>query len=159
MTQINIHDLQAISDVAKWLAEQADDLSADQAVELLTEARKAQEALKWAIEMLEARAIKTIEQPILVGRTAWSKVPSFKKRPDNNLILRVVAETSAAPDENGVIPTPLEAARTATDRMASLYVSPSTVPKVGGVKALGLNMADVTTEEHTKWTLKETELE
>jgi hypothetical protein len=160
VTEINAHDLEAIGDVADWLAEQADSLSAEQSVTMLAAARNAYAKLKTAIDMLEARALTTIEQPILVGRTAWSKKPEFKKRPHHALIQRTVVDMAVVPNhETGELPDPRTAAETATKMMAALYVSPSTVPKTGGVKDLGLTVDDVTVEEHTGYTLKRTDLE
>lgn len=158
MEPVNRHDLQAIGDIARWLTEQADDLSAEQAVELIREAKLARKALDDAIAMLEAQAKKLIEQPILVGHTVWSKAPTMKKRPDQALIATVVVSTSCAPDDNGELPHPRDAAQMAVDKMVALYVSPSTVPKIGGVKALGLRIDDVTIEEHTGFELKQVEI-
>lgn len=152
-------DLQAINDVVQLLAESSDSLTTEQAIELIEAARKAQQSLKAAIEMLEAQAISTIERPLLMGNVVWTKVPSVKKRPVPNIIDKAVLTFSAHPDGDGVMPTAYEAAQTAINMMKGLYVSPSTVPKVGGVKALGLDMGDVCTEEHTGYELKRTELE
>mgnify|MGYP007024627778 FL=1 len=42
--------------------------------------------------------------------------------------------------------------------METLYVSPSTVPKVGWLKDHGLTAGDVTKEEHTGYELKKVDL-
>lgn len=159
MSDVNVHDLEAVSDVAARLAEMADSLSAEQAITLLHSAERAMLALKIAVDMLEAQALGRLEQPIVVGHTAYSKKPSFKKRPDQRLIQRVVVEKASHPDVNGEVPTAFEAADAATKMMAELYVSPSTLPKVGGVQALGIEMQDVTAEEHTGFMLKQTEID
>lgn len=159
MTEVNKHDLEAIGDVAVWLAEQSDALSAEQAVELLSEARLVHKSLGLAIDMLEAQALRLIEQPILVGTTAWSKKPTFKKRPDRPKIMARVAQLAVADSDTGEIREPQAVADAAIKLMADLYVSPSTVPKVGGVTALGYKMDDVVSDEHTGFELKRTELE
>jgi hypothetical protein len=156
---MNRHDLEACGDVAAWLAEQSDSLSAEQAVEMLSEARKVHRAFALAIDMLETQALQLIEQPILVGHTAWAKKPVLKKRPRQGQIAATVEAMAARPDENGEFPPAFEVASKAVTLMAALYVSPSTLPKVGGVKALGLEMTDVVDEEHTGFELKATELD
>lgn len=152
-------DLQACEDVFDWLIENADSLSAEKAIEMLEAARATQAKLKTAISMLETQALNSIEQPILIGRVAYAKKPSYKRRPDQTLIGRTVAEHASASDDNGEAPTAWEAASTAVVFMKALYVSPSTEPKVSGVKALGLEMDDVCREEHTGFELKRTELD
>lgn len=159
MTEVTKGDLQAIGDIAVWLAEESDQMSAEQAVELLTEARKVHRALGNAIALLETQALKTIEQPILVGTTAWSKKPAFKKRPRQQAIAHTVEALATRPDVNGEVPPAYEVAERAVKMMSDLYVSPSTLPKVGGVKALGLEMNDVVDEEHTGFELKATEID
>lgn len=159
MSDINRADLQAIRDVAAALTEQSDSVTLEQAVILMREAKAAAATLRAAIDLLESRALSLIEQPVMVGNVVYSKKPEFKRRPDQTLIKRVVTEVAAAPDENGELPTAHDAATRAVATMAALYVSPSTVPKVGGVKALGLSMSDVCEEEHTGFTLSITELE
>lgn len=160
MSEITIADLRAVGDVADALAEQSDGLSAEQSVQLLTAAREAKAKLQAAIDMLEAQALTTIEQPILVGKTAWTKKPEFKRRPNWVLIRSTVIDQASAPSqETGEFPHPRDAAEAAVSMMAALYVSPSTSPKTGGVKALGLSLEDATVEEHTGFALKAVELE
>lgn len=158
MTEISIPDLQAVGDVAASLAEQSDHLSAEQAIELLEAARRAQMSLKLAVDMLESRALAVIEQPILVGRTAWSKVSSFKKRPEQSRIDSHVFRACALTVDGEVVDSASDAVQAAIEAMKALYVSPSTVPKVGGARALGLELDDIVVLEHTGWELKRTEL-
>ena len=159
MTEVDIHDLEACGDVFDWLAEASDSMDAQTAITMLEGALAVQAKLKVAIDLLRSQALKTIEQPILIGSVAYAKKPSFKMRPDQQLLARVVTELAAHPDENGELPTASVAAATATNMMKALYVSPSTVPKVGGVKALGLEMDMVCREEHTGFELRRTEIE
>ena len=158
MAEIVAADLRAIADVANALAEESDGLSAQSCIELLREAKNAALALRTAIGLLEAQALKTLEQPIIIGDTAYSRKREIKRRPDQGLITNVVTRLACAPTADGEVPTAFDAAANATTMMFNLYVSPSTLPKAGGVKALGITMDDVTTEEHTGYTLKETEL-
>jgi hypothetical protein len=160
MTDISIHDLEACGDVFDWLCENADGLSADNAIPLLEAAQQLQQKLKLAIDMLKAQALSGIEQPILVGSVAWSKKPSIKYRPDQTKIAKAVVAVAIEPDhDTGEMRDAETAAERAVRLMQTLYVSPSTVPKVGGVENLGLTMKDVTREDRTGWELKRTELE
>lgn len=159
MTDIGPADLQACGDVFDWLAENADSLPTENAIEMLQAARAVQAKLKTAIDMLETQALNTIEQPVLIGRTAWSKRPSMKKRPDQRMIRNRVIELAIQPDSHGEVPAAADVAEIAAGLMATLYVSPSTVPKTSGVELLGLTMADVTREEHTGFELRHTEID
>lgn len=156
---IDRSDLDACGDVFDWLCENADSLSAEKAIEMLEAAQQLHGKLRKAIDMLETQALGLIEQPILIGRVAYSKTPAIKLRPEQNKIAGRVCDLASMPDANGEVLTAYDTAVVAVGLMKDLYVSPSTKPKVGGVKALGYNMADVTVEEHTGWELKRTELD
>ncbi len=155
---IEVPDILAACDVADQLAREADDLSPEQALTLLEAVEAAEGALKNAAAFLRARALSQMEQPILVGSTAYSKVMDVKMRPRQLLIRGAVIDAASRPDENGEVPTAHEAATSAAEMMAALYVSPSTVPKTGGLKAIGIPYDDALTEEHTGWKIKKTEL-
>jgi hypothetical protein len=60
--------------------------------------------------------------------------------------------------ETGELLTVPEAVDRAVDLMVGLYVSPSALPKVGGLKALGLTLDAVTREESDGYKLVATEL-
>lgn len=158
---IGVGDLLAMKDVAEGLMDASTGLSAEQALVLLDAAQAAYKALGDAIAFLQSRAISQLEDnPVLIGRTAWSKVPAFKRRPNQAAIRQLVtdeAHARALNKETGEI-DPAIAAVAAIALMEGLYVSPSTVPKVGGVKALGAEMEDVMRDEHTGFELKKVEL-
>ena len=163
--EIGVADLEAMKDVAEGLSDLASSLSAEQSVILLDAARDAHKALDNAIAFLESRAIQQIEQPILVsdGRgntTAWSKKAEFKKRPNMTVIRSLVniAAIDAVIDRDTGEVSPMDAVAKAISLMEGLYVSPSTMPKVGGVKELGVEFDEVFVEEHTGYTLKKVDL-
>lgn len=156
---IDRSDLDACGDVFDWLCENADSLSAEKSIEMLEAAQALHGRLRKAIDMLETQALGLIEQPILIGRVAYSKRPGIKLRPEQTKIAKRVCDLASTPDENGEAPTSYDTAVIAVGLMRDLYVSPSTKPKVGGVKALGYNLADVTREEHTGWELHRTEID
>lgn len=153
---VGVPDLLAMCDVADDLVNLADSLSAEQAIELLEAATKAAASLGVAITMLKSRAVSTMEQPILIGDAAWSKKPTMKDRPDHRLIHRLVVENAldAACDRETGDRDPRVAVEHAVGAMEALFVSPSTLPKKGGVQSLGLAYTEVVTEEHTGYELK-----
>ena len=157
-TPITTADLLAICDVADRLAEQAGDQTAEQAIRLIEAVDVAVNALQAAKTLLRSQAISNMEQPIVVDNVAYSKVLDLKKRPQHAIIRKAVISQASQPDENGEVPTVVDVAERVYDTMVALYVAPSTVPKVGGVKMLGLNFGDVIVEEHTGWTLTKTVL-
>lgn len=161
MPEIDRHDLEACGDVFDWLTENADALSADKAIEMLEAARRAETKLKAAISMLQSQAMQTMERrPIVVDNVVYSKRPAMKQRPELPKIITAVVEWASAPNRaTGEVPTAFEAATSAADAMINLYVSPSTVPKITGLKVLGLRLGDVTHKEHTGYELKRTVLE
>ena len=159
MSEVNVHDLEAIGDIADWIIEESDSLSTEKSVELLVALRMALNKMKLAVDMLEAQALRTIEQPVVMDNRVWAKKPSFKKRPDFTVIAARVVSTAIEPDhETGEMRTPEEAAERAVRIMRALYVSPSTVPKTTGVRNLGLEMDDITREEHVGFELRRTDL-
>jgi hypothetical protein len=160
VADVDRSDLDACGDVFDWLAEHADELPPEKAIEMLEAAQNLQNKLKLAVDLLRSRALSTIEQPILIGRVAYSKKPQIKQRPDQTKIAGKVVRLAVCDAETG---EKLDDTETVAERavalMQSLYVSPSTVPKVGGIRNLGMTMQEVTREEHTGWELKRTELE
>lgn len=162
---IGVADLLAMKDVAEGLTDLSGTLSAEQSVVLLDAAREVYKALGNTIAFLESRAISQIEQPILVSdgkgnTTAWSKKAEFKKRPNMpaiRLLVNQVAIDAVLDRDTGDV-SPMEAVAKAVELMEGLYVSPSTMPKVGGVKELGVEFDAVFEEQHTGYTLKRVEL-
>ena len=161
---IGVADLLAMKDVAEGLSDLAGTLSAEQAVILLDAAEQAHKALGDSIAFLKSRAIDQLEQPILVSdgagnTTAWSKKAEFKKRPNMPVIRELVNKVAvkAVIDENGEA-SPYDAVAKAVELMEGLYVSPSTLPKVGGVKELGVQFDEVFREEHTGFSLQRVDL-
>jgi hypothetical protein len=150
-------DILAAADVVAQLSEEADQFGAEDAIIMLQAVNRLLAIAKSCASNLEAQALVTLEQPILIGNQAWSKKPSMKRRPDLPKIAHRVADV-AAYDGNGEVRPAHDAAELAVKLMEKLFVSPSSVPKSGGVSALGYDMDDVTREEHTGFELKVVEL-
>ena len=162
---IGVADLLAMKDVADGLSDLSSSLSAEQAIVLIDAATEAHKALGDAIAFLKSRAIDQLEQPILIadgaGNTAaWSKKATFKRRPNMpaiRLLVNQVSVDAVMNRETGDV-SPMEAVAKAVELMEALYVSPSTMPKVGGVKELGVEFDAVFTDEHTGFQLQKVDL-
>lgn len=158
MTDIGRHDLEAIGDIADWLIEASDGLPIDKTIELLEASLAATAKMKMACDMLQAQALAIIEQPVVIGKTVWSKKRIIKRRPNQSRIAaHVVVDATGIDQATGEMRNSVEAAERAVNLMRALYVSPSTVPKTGGVEKLGLTMADVCENEHTGYELRRIE--
>ena len=152
-------DIDAAADVCQQLALEAVDFDATRAINALQALAQLEAQVKAAKSELTERALRGLEQPILIGNTAWSKKLSTKKRPDHEMILGRLRGMLDRPDrETGELLTVPEAVDRAVDLMVGLYVSPSALPKVGGLKALGLTLDAVTREESDGYKLVATEL-
>lgn len=155
---IEIPDIDAATDVCQQLALEAVDFDATRAINALQALAGLEAQVKAAKSELTERALRGLEQPILIGNTAWSKKLDTKKRPDNDMILGRLRASLIRPDSQGELPTVEQAVNKAIDVMVDLYVSPSGLPKVTGLKRLGLTMDLVTREESNGYKLVATEL-
>ena len=155
---IETPDILAAADVCQSLADEASDYDATRAINALQALAQLEAQVKAAKSELTERALRGLEQPILIGNTAWSKKLDTKKRPDQEMILGRLRKLLTKPDENGELPPVVESVDRAIDAMVDLYVTPSGLPKVGGLKAIGLTMEQVTREESNGYKLIATEL-
>lgn len=158
MAVIEKPDMDAVCDVLAQLYNEAEGMSAEQALTMLTEAHKVKAALAAAISELETQALRGMEGPVLLGNVVWSKRRDVKLRPDQGKIGAKVAGMAAVDRDTGEMRSAFEAAQEAVDLMAGLYVSPSTMPKFGGLKAAGLKVDDVTSEEFAGYKLHQQEV-
>ena len=153
--QINNADIDAAGDVMTTLNNEYDEMNAEQALDMLYHLEHLKATVDAAVSNVRSQALGKMElSPILVGDVVYKKSPDIKSRPIQDKILTLVIRHGQDAAKGRTGKAAIEAAvRAAAGMMSKLYVSPSTAPKVGGVKALGLNMGDVTVEEHTGWKL------
>lgn len=150
MSDIHLADLQAVGDVLDWVCEASDSMTVETAIEfsvaltaLIAKARMAQSLCETAAKtMLDG-------QPALIGDTLYVEKATGKWRPDQSRIRARVVGMSSCNPETGELVTAPEAAERAVNFMYTLFVSPSTMPKVGGLDLLGLDKRDVADWEKT----------
>lgn len=135
------------------LTEISDGMNAAEALEVLDELLTVKRHLDAAISLVKSQAVKVLEQPAQIGDTIWFRQEAGKWRPDARRINAAVKEQAAIDMETGEIRDGLEAAETAIALMRALYVSPSSMPKTGGLEQMNLTKKDVATWERTGWEL------
>lgn len=141
-------DLAAAGDVVRDLVETIDSLNPEQALALRTALEGVQAEVRTALSMLDSHLLNTLEQPAQVGDTVYMRKRTYKKRPLHDEIKRLLVNRSTVDLDTGeLIDTPRAAAERAVALTYDLFVSPSTVPKVAGVKQLKADYGDVVTEE------------
>lgn len=154
MAEITVADLKAATDVLQQLVADAEGLGVTKAIPLLEALAELEAQAKAVRSELTTRAIRGLEQPLIIGNKVWRKSPKIKLRPDQARIGSLVRQLVVKPDDNGELP-PVDAAVEATiNIMSAMYVSPSTEPKVTGLKLIGKTVGDVCNEESNGYELK-----
>lgn len=151
-------DLDAICDVLAQLYNEAEGMSAEQAISRLGDVNRVKAALAAAVSELETTAVRQMEGPILVGNVVWSKVRDVKRRPDHMKIDGRVVGLASVDRDTGELLSAMAAAEQAVGYMRSLYVSPATMPKAGGLKEVGLGFDQISDEEFVGWKLRQQEV-
>lgn len=142
-------DLDAVRDVITWLADGADDMTLEQAIEMRDALDGLAKMIGQTQSILEARALKLLDgQPAKIGDKVYIEKSKGVWRPDQSKIRTRVAMMSSCDDKGEMLP-PRDAAEKAVGLMYDLFVSPSTMPKQGGMKKLGLTAKDVAHWETT----------
>lgn len=150
MSEVNLHDLEAITDVIAWVTEQSDTMDVETAIKvgeaLRTVARKATEAAAFC----EMRARQMLDgQPVKIGDTVYVEKNDGKWRPDQSRIKREIVRRSCSNVDTGEMLDGRTSAERTVDLMYALFVSPKTMPKKTGLDMMGLTNADVADWERT----------
>ena len=156
---INVHDIEAMCDTLRLLAEQSDELPPEQAVLIDKALNQLQSVTRSTQHLVRTQAVKALDgQPIKVGGSVFVAKATGKSRPNNERIKARVMEYASHNDDGerlkGAKAVPTAVAR-AVHAMAELYVADKTDPKVGGLKLLGVTKADVSEWERTGSTIEE----
>lgn len=146
-------DILAAADVLQQAAKEAEGTGAAMAIPLLEALDQLDMQAKAARSELKTQAIRGLEQPLMLGNRVWRKVPSIKKRPEQERIANMVKKLAATPDPNTGELHAIESVDRAVAIMSALYVSPSAIPKAGGLRILGVYIDDVSNEENTGYDL------
>lgn len=152
---VGLADIQAVGDVLDWLCEQSDNMSIEAAVEMVAALDALAKKVSMAKSLCETQAKKLLDgQPAKVGDKIIVEKATGKWRPNQARIKNVVLSRSLVDDNGEREAEPDQAASRAIALMFSLYVSPSQMPKVGGLKELRLKNEDVADWERTGSELK-----
>jgi hypothetical protein len=153
--QPGIPDIAAMCDVLDDLTERTDTMSADQAVALMHAVTEMGTKVKALEGLLRTRLIVTLEgQPKRIGNTTYIPEATGKYETNHGKIRSRVASLASVDADGELLPARAAADR-AVDFMVKLFVAPSSEPKIGGLKELGLVKDDVCSWVKTGTKLKE----
>lgn len=154
-------DIAGVIGVVTTVTDGIDSLDAVQAIELLHELKALNKAVADAISLCNTQALQKLDgQPVQVDDTVYARQPVNKKRANHTRLAQRVADIACV-DENGKpfkAKGAIAAAVQAATLMRGLYVSDSTLPKIGELKRLGIAVDEIIGEERTGWEVKETKL-
>lgn len=137
-------DIAAIGDVVDQLTAEINDMDAAAAIGMSSALAEVKAKIELAVSLMKTRTLNVMDgQPIQIGSTLYAPKPTGKWRPEWRMVRSAVLK-AALGDE---LPTATEAAARAVDIMRDLYVSPSQVPKKGGLDHLGIDLPDIATWE------------
>jgi hypothetical protein len=143
--EVTKQDLMAMVDVFDALEVEADDLSVEDAVEILRVADLVAAAMKRATSMVETAAKQQLEKPKTIGSKRYVRVRTYKKRWSHYRLASMVVDKVKVNHETGEVPSAQEAAAQALNHFIKLYCSDSTTPKVTQIRRL-LGVADAMEE-------------
>ena len=148
-------DLQAVGDVLDWVAEQSDSMTVEEAMALIDVLAEIGKKVTMAKSLCESQ-VKTLldGQPAKIGDKVVVERQTGKWRPDQTRIKRRVVGMAGCDPATGELRTGPQAAEAAVDLMYALFVSPSQMPKQGGMQKLGIDTVDIAEWEHTGSELK-----
>jgi hypothetical protein len=135
-------DILAAVDILDDVGESSDSLTVEDAVVLLQAVEEVMAAARRAVGLLNTQLVATLESPRQFGNKVYEIVNDGKWRPEHGAVKAAVKIASVV-DANGELRHPTDAVERCMSLLYALYVSPSQMPKVGGLDALGLDKADV----------------
>jgi hypothetical protein len=157
MTEVEHPDVAAMLDVIDDMVEQTDSLGVEDGIkmrEAIVELRRRANVL---LGLIDTQLISILESPREVNGVRYEVRKSDGKwRPDHSKVVPVVRTNAMVDLETGEIHEGASAVERAISIMEDLYVSPSTMPKVGALEKIGLKKWDVADQEPGKPTLKTT---
>ena len=152
---ITTGDIAAIGDVLDDIANRTDSMSVDEAMETATLLGELSKKLAVVKSLCETQ-VKTLldGQPAKVGDKVIVERQTGKWRPDQTRIKRRVVGMAGCDPSTGELRTGPQAAEAAVELMYALFVSPSQMPKQGGMQKLGIDTTDIAEWEITGSELK-----
>lgn len=150
MIQTTPQDVLAAMDVLEDIGEHSDAMDAETAVAFRAACEELRKKVLMTISLINVQLHQLLEgQPRQFNGKIYSVVKDGKWRPTQEAIRKAVVTAAATDDEGNVTAATAEAAARAYDLAVALFVAPTTVPKVTGLKQLGLTMKDVAQWAHT----------
>lgn len=131
-------ELDGVVDLVAEVGERADSLSADQAIAALEAVQDIVTACRATLSLLEDQLKVTLEQPRRVGDKTYEIVDDWKWRPDQAVIKSNIVSAAVVRAEDAE-----RAATRAVELTYQLFVAPGSMPKVTGLRSLGLGKDDV----------------
>jgi len=135
-------DVLAAVDVLADIDERSDALTVEEGLALRQAVEQVAAACRRTIGMIDTQLVSILESPRTFNGVLYEVSNEGKWRPDHGAIDAAVIRAAAATPE-GELRSGRDAAETAVRVMRSLFVSPSTMPKTGGLEDLGLDKPDV----------------
>lgn len=147
-------DIRSLADDVAVVAERSDSLAVKEAAEMMVALDVLASAVATAASLVRSRLVGLLAEPVLIDGRCWSRKADGRWKPQQYRVAESVVRRAAIADtDTGELRSPTEAANEAVRLMQSLYVSPSTMPKTGGLEALGLAKRDVASWDQTGWKL------
>lgn len=140
----HVHDIDALGDVIDKIGEATDSFSAEEAIRVSNALGNLARRITAARGLCETQAIKVLEgQPCVVDGVRYLIKPEGKWRPDQFRVKQRVMSCALYDTKTGERRDAAMAVEAAIDFMFGLYVAPATMPKTGGLEALGYGKDDV----------------
>jgi hypothetical protein len=150
-------DLLATLDVLADIDERSDSMGIEDAVAMREAVVALMSAARMTLSLIDTQLVNTLESPREIGSMRYEVRKSDGKwRPDHSKVNAVVKRNAAVDPVTGEMFDCFDAAERAVKIMEDLYVSASTMPKVGALDKLGLRKWDVADQEPGKPVLKVT---
>jgi hypothetical protein len=135
-------DILAAVDILDDVGESSDSLTVEDAVVLLQAVEEVMAAARRVVGLLNTQLVATLESPRQFGNRVYEVVNDGKWRPDHSAVKAHVKQQSVV-NVHGELRHPAEAVERCMALLYALYVSPSQMPKTGGLEELGLDKPDV----------------
>lgn len=157
--------LLAVGEDVRQLVEGSDSLELRESLLLQGALDGLAKAVKDAQSLVKTNVLALLVEPVVVDGHRYERKTDGKWKPDGALIRQRVAEAARQEathidEETGEVIRDLEeGVRVAVNLMAALYMSPSGMPKAGGLDKLGAFKRDVAKWSATGWRLAVDEAE
>lgn len=138
-----VHEVDAMRAVIDEIVGDVQSFNVERALEMLQALQGMASHLRQAIGAVETHLCDVLESPREFNGKLYEIKNAGKWRPDHDEIKQRVRAASSLDAATGELLDRQMAVEIAVDIMYDLFVSPSTMPKTGGLERLGLDKPDV----------------